>query len=331
MVKTQSHVITYSHPFAAVTSSLWSKYDHHKYVQNIEILDRYVDEQGRLHSRRILSMGGNLPAVFARFVPVKLVHMLETAIVDPVAQTMTVETTNINCKSILDAQSRSRYTPSSDSVGSTKYEIEIAVSAFPRSEHADASVSPIFTRATSSDTAGIAAAADAAAEAAAPPLRQTKQASRNESAANSEWKLEIVTGHGGLAVSDDASIFARLQQGYIAGKMESWVTNKLLSNVCKGEKYIDGFCRRWRERRTMLCECSSSESTTFGDKADNSMFSIGGVGTQVEASVKARGRGAMCKWPEIKDGEGMGNGVKETVFKQLRLSRFLSRKLGVSS
>ena len=112
MVKTQKHVITYSHPFGAVTSSLWSKYDRHKYVQNIEILDRHVDENGRLHSRRLLSMGGNLPAIFRPFVPVKLVHMLETAVVDPVAQTMTVETSNISCLSVLDARSRSRYSPS---------------------------------------------------------------------------------------------------------------------------------------------------------------------------------------------------------------------------
>ena len=36
MVKNESQTIKYRHPFAAVTSSLWSKYDAHKYVKEVE-------------------------------------------------------------------------------------------------------------------------------------------------------------------------------------------------------------------------------------------------------------------------------------------------------
>jgi len=34
--------------------------------------------------------------------------------------------------------------------------------------------------------------------------------------------------------------------GYIAGKVEAWAASKLLSNVSKGEKYIEGTLP-WRE------------------------------------------------------------------------------------
>uniref|UniRef100_A0A7S4PQ21 PRELI/MSF1 domain-containing protein n=1 Tax=Guillardia theta TaxID=55529 RepID=A0A7S4PQ21_GUITH len=69
MVKNESQTIKYRHPFAAVTSSLWSKYDAHKYVKEVEVLERYLDDAGRLHSKRLLTMRGSLPAIFQPFVP----------------------------------------------------------------------------------------------------------------------------------------------------------------------------------------------------------------------------------------------------------------------
>ena len=228
MVQTQSHMITYSHPFAAVTSSLWSKYDSHKYVRDVEVIERCVDARGRLHSTRVISMGGRLPVYIQPFVPLKLVHLKEVVIVDPHAQTMEVEVTNISCKSVMDARSLSRYTPCRRSPDSTTYEIDIAVQAFPRARDGEAS-----TRAR-----------DAVAPGA------------HDGATSSEWTLELVRGGLGGGIRD-SGVLARWQQGYVAGQMESWAVNKLLSNVNKGEQYIDSFCQRWRQRHTMLCDYDS--------------------------------------------------------------------------
>jgi hypothetical protein len=291
MVKTQAHVITYLHPFAAVTSSLWSKYDHHKYVQNIEILDRHVDEHGRLHSTRLLSMGGNLPSFIKAFVPMKHVHMLETVVVDPATQIMTVETSNITCRSVMDARSRSRYSPSPEDPNRTKYEIAIFVRAFPGADYAPSASAP-------------AAASESAAS--------SKQGGDT---GKSEWKLEIVTGGGSAAGSDQASLLSRWQQGYIAGKMESWVVNKLLSNVSKGEQYIDGFCRRWRERHYMLCESSASPPQL--------------ASTAVGSHPSPSDRSLLEKQMLERAASEMSQGVRSAVNKQLRLSRFLSRQLSL--
>jgi len=326
MVKSQTHVITYSHPFAAVTSSLWSKYDNHKYVKNIEIISRHVDEHGRLHSLRLLSMGGNIPSLFAAFVPMKCVHMLETVVVDPVTQTMTVETANVNCQSVVDARSRSRYTPSPDSTGSTKYEISIAVRAFPILDNKEAAATPTGSH----DAAGFTSAAVAE--------EVTPTTASSDASGKGEWKVEIVSGRGSGPAHTHAqkadTLLTRLQQGYIAGKLESWVANKLLSNVSKGEKYIDGFCRRWCERHTMLCERAES-----GGSAGPLRFPLGpetaGFGNDVAIAgvrMDALSRGEVGLGQDL-DGRrefpSLCDGIKEAVStvtsRQLRLSRFLSR------
>jgi hypothetical protein len=108
MVKIQQQVISYQHPFDAVTASLWSKYDGHKHVKEVDVLNRYIDDQGRLHSQRLLSMMGNIPAIFRPFVPLRPVYMVETVVVDPESQLMTVSTRNINMTDLVCATSLSR-------------------------------------------------------------------------------------------------------------------------------------------------------------------------------------------------------------------------------
>ena len=108
MVKVQQQVITYQHPFDAVTASLWSKYDGHKYVKEVEVLNRHIDDQGRLHSQRLLSMMGNIPSIFRPFVPLRPVYMLESVVVDPERQLMTVNTRNISMTDLVSAKSLSR-------------------------------------------------------------------------------------------------------------------------------------------------------------------------------------------------------------------------------
>eukprot|EP00960_Hanusia_phi_P025342 744177-Hanusia_phi.AAC.1 len=217
MVKNESQTIKYRHPFAAVTSSLWSKYDAHKYVKEVEVLERYLDDAGRLHSKRLLTMRGSLPMIFQPFVPVRSVYMLETVVVDAKKQIMTVETTNLNCRSVLQACSKSRYTPDASSPEeTTKYEIAILVNAFPKSKEQEGSL--------------------------------PTDASISRSEGKSEWKFEFVSSSNAEAESKSS--------GYIGGKLETWAASKLLSNVSKGEKYIEGFCRRWRERHMIYCDQS---------------------------------------------------------------------------
>jgi hypothetical protein len=334
MVNEQSHTITYSHPFAAVTSSLWHKYDHHKYVQNIEILDRHVDAEGRLHSTRLLSMGGSLPAVFRPFVPVKLVHMLETVVVDPQRQTMTVETSNINCQTVLRAYSCSRYTPAADAPeSSTRYQIDIAVRAFPSDAGAPASRPSASGSCFSPDTVGVTLAAERDAGGGSKGGRDESEAVPAApvrcDGGRSEWKMDIVA-----AGTPAGSLLTRLHAGYIAGKMESWVANKLLSNVSKGQSYIDGFCQRWHERHSVVCQSSHEHGDAGTHKASSSRHSdsahAGGghceaLGPRTTARVSGWARTQSCG-QERGEEKGIGQGVRAAAARQLRFSRLLTQQ-----
>ena len=103
----------------------------------MEILDRHIDEEGRLHSTRLLTMKGSLPAFIQIFVPVRQMHMLETVVVDPTTQQMWVSTCNLNCTSVMHALSESTYTPAPSQPGQTRYQISIFVKAFPNRRSAD--------------------------------------------------------------------------------------------------------------------------------------------------------------------------------------------------
>mmetsp|Transcript_56071 Transcript_56071/g.137536 ORF Transcript_56071/g.137536 Transcript_56071/m.137536 type:complete len:209 (+) Transcript_56071:221-847(+) len=131
MVKTEMQEVTYSHPFSAVTASLWSKYDDHKNVKEVDVLSRHVDAEGRLHSTRLLTMRGNIPSFIKPFVPTRNFYLLEEVVVDADAQSMQVHTENINMRGVLEASSESRYSPVHYAHDATLYKIAIKVQAFP--------------------------------------------------------------------------------------------------------------------------------------------------------------------------------------------------------
>jgi hypothetical protein len=93
---------------------------------------RHVDTAGNLHSTRLLTLQGNLPAIFRPFVPVRCIYMLEHVVVNAEKQTMEVRTGNINLNSVVEAVSTSTYDPVEQNT--TRYVIEISVKAFPRKE-----------------------------------------------------------------------------------------------------------------------------------------------------------------------------------------------------
>lgn len=44
-------LFTNRHPFSAVTASLWSKYDNHKYVKEVDVIDRCQTHSKKIHSQ----------------------------------------------------------------------------------------------------------------------------------------------------------------------------------------------------------------------------------------------------------------------------------------
>ena len=133
------------------------------------------------------------------------------------------------------------------------------------------------------------------------------------------------------------SIFTRLQEGYIAGKMESWVANKLLSNVSKGQSYIDGFCRRWHDRHTIVCESSAAANSVQDHDVVAARGGLQGpegasTGAKVGAAASILLHGRVLGWAGkhlhgAASGAREEEGVRDVASRQLRVSRLLSRQL----
>eukprot|EP00287_Rhodomonas_sp_CCMP768_P002300 CAMPEP_0196738616 /NCGR_PEP_ID=MMETSP1091-20130531/15904_1 /TAXON_ID=302021 /ORGANISM="Rhodomonas sp., Strain CCMP768" /LENGTH=293 /DNA_ID=CAMNT_0042082593 /DNA_START=299 /DNA_END=1178 /DNA_ORIENTATION=+ len=134
------------------------------------------------------------------------------------------------------------------------------------------------------------------------PQRHADQRQRSseeeESKPQSSWKVKWIMGGG---------------DGYIAGKMESWVAKKLLGNVSRGEKYIEGFCRRFRERHLALCDQSAPDTAASVDPTSFGM-ELGGCTTE-----GARQQTAST----IPTGAKMEESLQQLMAQNTRLARLL--------
>ena len=83
MPTVQTQAGSYNRPFHVVTASIWDKYEGHAWIKDVEVLDRYVDEQGCLRSRRLLTMSGKIPLIFRpSFGSSKPFYLLEDVKID---------------------------------------------------------------------------------------------------------------------------------------------------------------------------------------------------------------------------------------------------------
>jgi hypothetical protein len=110
----------------------------------------------------------------------------------------------------------------------------------------------------------------------------------------------LTRGAAGQAASWKAQLLDRSEQvGYIAGKLEAWAASKLLANVNKGEKYIEGAALpcvplRGAARRggalpgrILALPCTLRITSLTGAAARDTQGSAGGGGSATFLSAKA--------------------------------------------
>jgi len=95
-----SHV--FQHPWSTVTQAFWRKYpnDFQTSVYGTDVIERYVDSEGKLHSKRIIMSDWNIPSFMKFFFGEARGYAVEYSIVDPVEQTLTLRSQNINAVSM---------------------------------------------------------------------------------------------------------------------------------------------------------------------------------------------------------------------------------------
>ncbi|XP_063315702.1 PRELI domain containing protein 3B [Pelobates fuscus] len=110
---TSEHV--FDHPWQTVTTAAMQKYPNpmNPSVVGVDVLDRSVDSNGKLHSHRLLSTEWGMPALVKSIIGASRskTYIEEHSVVDPVAKTMELKSSNITFTNMVSVDERLVYKP----------------------------------------------------------------------------------------------------------------------------------------------------------------------------------------------------------------------------
>jgi hypothetical protein len=114
MVKliTQQH--RFPHSWDKVTIAIWQKYPNPfaSHVLTADVIDRYIDEEGRIYTKRLFTKKGKLPSWGEKLLRVPQAYILEESIVDGRTQQMITVTKNLSHSKLLLVEDTQRILPS---------------------------------------------------------------------------------------------------------------------------------------------------------------------------------------------------------------------------
>ncbi|XP_039562212.1 PRELI domain containing protein 3A isoform X1 [Passer montanus] len=103
------------HPWDTVIKAAMRKYPNpmNPCVVGVDVLNRSLDKQGRLHSHRLLSTEWGLPSIVKAILGTSrtLTYIEEHSVVDPVEKKMELCSTNITLTNLVSVDERLVYTP----------------------------------------------------------------------------------------------------------------------------------------------------------------------------------------------------------------------------
>ncbi|XP_012696627.1 PRELI domain containing protein 3B isoform X1 [Clupea harengus] len=113
---TSEHI--FNHPWETVTKAAMQKYPNpmNPSVVGVDVLDRSVDAQGRLHSKRLLSTDWGLPSIVKSFIgnTRTCTYIQEHSVVDPREKTLELQSANITFTNMVSVDERLIYRPHPD-------------------------------------------------------------------------------------------------------------------------------------------------------------------------------------------------------------------------
>ncbi|XP_064363248.1 PRELI domain containing protein 3A [Dromaius novaehollandiae] len=105
----------FGHPWDTVIKAAMRKYPNpmNPCVVGVDVLHRSLDNQGRLHSHRLLSTEWGLPSIVKAILGTSrtLTYIKEHSVVDPVEKKMELCSTNITLTNLVSVDERLVYTP----------------------------------------------------------------------------------------------------------------------------------------------------------------------------------------------------------------------------
>uniref|UniRef100_A0A3Q0SFM5 PRELI domain containing 3 n=1 Tax=Amphilophus citrinellus TaxID=61819 RepID=A0A3Q0SFM5_AMPCI len=110
---TSEHI--FNHPWEMVIKAAMQKYPNpmNPSVVGVDVLDRDIDKQGRLHSKRLLSTEWGLPSIVKSLVGSArtYTYVQEQSVVDPKEKTFELQSTNITFTNMVSVDERLTYKP----------------------------------------------------------------------------------------------------------------------------------------------------------------------------------------------------------------------------
>ncbi|TMW64278.1 hypothetical protein Poli38472_012900 [Pythium oligandrum] len=125
---------TYVYPFAwdVVTRAFWNKYPNPTlaHVERVDVLDRRVDEHGRLLTCRLAKCTqSNLPS-WVKSTLGASTYVYEETICDPVNKTLVLKSSNLSLRSVATVEETCVYSVHPEHPEQTLYQAEAKVTAF---------------------------------------------------------------------------------------------------------------------------------------------------------------------------------------------------------
>ncbi|XP_032323095.1 PRELI domain containing protein 3A isoform X15 [Camelus dromedarius] len=113
----------FSHPWDTVIKAAMRKYPNpmNPCVVGVDVLERSVDAQGRLHSLRLLSTEWGLPGLVRAVLGTgrTMTYVQERSVVDPAEKRMELCSANLTLTNVVSVSERLVYTPHPENAGRT--------------------------------------------------------------------------------------------------------------------------------------------------------------------------------------------------------------------
>ncbi|XP_007548425.1 PRELI domain containing protein 3B [Poecilia latipinna] len=110
---TSEHI--FNHPWEMVTKAAMQKYPNpmNPSVFGVDVLDRNIDQQGRLHSKRLLSTEWGLPSIVKSLIGNvrTCTYIQESSIVDPKEKMFELQSSNITFTNMVSVDEKLTYKP----------------------------------------------------------------------------------------------------------------------------------------------------------------------------------------------------------------------------
>lgn len=110
---TSEHI--FNHPWEVVIKAAMQKYPNpmNPSVVGVDVLDREIDTQGRLHSKRLLSTEWGLPSIVKSLVgnARTYTYVQEQSVIDPKEKTFELQSSNITFTNMVSVDEKLTYKP----------------------------------------------------------------------------------------------------------------------------------------------------------------------------------------------------------------------------